>query len=329
MWDAAVAATRAVGYEGVGTVEFVVSDDECAFLEMNTRLQVEHGVTELVTGVDLVGLQLIVAAGRPLPFTQDDVAVTGHSVEVRLCAEVPRYDYRPAPGRVVHARWPDGDGVRVDAAVESGGAVSPAYDNLVAKVLAWGDDRATAVGRLRTAVRGGLELDGIETNRDLLAAALGDADFVAGRTSTDYLDRHADVVAAAVDPVVQRHHAGRGRSLPRPPPGRPIARPRGPARLAQRRPCPPPGPFRRRRFEPVRWWAVGVGQPAARPPRRARRRTRRPGRAARPRHLGRRRGHRSDDRHRRSGRRRRRRPASSPRPRPDDRGELRPTVSRH
>ncbi len=207
MWDAAVAAAKAVAYEGVGTVEFVVSDDECAFLEMNTRLQVEHGVTELVTGVDLVGLQLAVAAGRPLPFTQDDITVTGHAVEVRLCAEVPRHDYRPAPGRVVHARWPDGDGVRVDAAVESGGAVSPAYDNLVAKLLAWGDDRATAVGRLRAAVRSRLELDGVETNRDLLAAALGEADFVAGRTRTDYLDAHRDVVAAAVDPVVQRRHA--------------------------------------------------------------------------------------------------------------------------
>jgi acetyl/propionyl-CoA carboxylase alpha subunit len=209
MWDAAVAATKAVAYEGVGTVEFVVSDDECAFLEMNTRLQVEHGVTELVTGVDLVQLQLAVAAGRPLPFRQDDVAVTGHAVEVRLCAEVPRHDYRPAPGRVVHARWPDGDGdaVRVDAAVESGGAISPAYDNLVAKLLAWGDDRATAVARLRAAVRSRLELDGVETNRDLLVAALGEVDFVAGRTSTDYLDAHPDVVDAAVDPVVQRHHA--------------------------------------------------------------------------------------------------------------------------
>ncbi|HEX4081464.1 MAG TPA: biotin/lipoyl-containing protein, partial [Acidimicrobiales bacterium] len=200
-------ATKAVAYEGVGTVEFVVSDDECAFLEMNTRLQVEHGVTELVTGVDLVGLQLTVAVGRPLPFTQDDVAVTGHAVEVRLCAEVPRHDYRPAPGRVVHARWPDGDDVHVDAAVESGGAISPAYDNLVAKILAWGDDRATAVARLRAAVRSRLELDGVETNRDLLVAALGEVDFVAGRTSTDYLDAHPDVVDAAVDPVGQRHHA--------------------------------------------------------------------------------------------------------------------------
>jgi propionyl-CoA carboxylase alpha chain len=207
MWDAAVAAAKAVAYEGVGTVEFVVGDDECAFLEMNTRLQVEHGVTELVTGVDLVGLQLAVAAGRPLPFTQDDIAVTGHAVEVRLCAEVPRHDYRPAPGWVVHASWPDGDGVRVDAAVESDGAVSPAYDNLVAKILAWGDDRATAVARLRAAVRSRLELDGIETNRDLLVATLGDADFCAGRTSTAYLDAHPDVVAAAVDPVVQRRHA--------------------------------------------------------------------------------------------------------------------------
>jgi propionyl-CoA carboxylase alpha chain len=217
MWAAAVEAARAVAYEGVGTVEFVVGGpgggaggggaEECAFLEMNTRLQVEHGVTELVTGFDLVQLQLAVAAGHPLPFAQDEVAVGGHAIEARLCAERPRDAYRPTPGTVAHARWPEGDGLRVDAAVETGSAVSAAYDSLVAKVMAVAEDRATAAARLRSALGGPLELDGVETNRALLAAVLGEADFLAGRTTTDYLERHPEVVAATLAPGVRRRHA--------------------------------------------------------------------------------------------------------------------------
>jgi len=210
MWEAAVKAARAVGYEGVGTVEFVVggeSGQECAFLEMNTRLQVEHGVTELVTGLDLVQLQLGVAAGLALPFTQDEVSIRGHAMEARLCAERPRDSYRPTPGRVIHARWPEGEGVRVDASVETGSVVSAAYDSLVAKIMAVGDRRETAAARLRAALGGPLELDGVETNRDLLAAVLEEADFLAGRTATDYLDFHPDVVAAALPAWVRSRHA--------------------------------------------------------------------------------------------------------------------------
>ena len=176
MWDAAVAAAKAVAYVGVGTVEYLVEADGFYFLEMNTRLQVEHGVTELVTGLDLVGLQLAVASGRPLPLSQAEVEVAGHAVEVRLCAERPREDYRPTPGTVAHVRWPEGPGLRTDRAVESGSVVSPAYDSLVAKLMAHGEDRAAAVGRLSLALRA-LELDGLETNRDLLGAVLDDAAF--------------------------------------------------------------------------------------------------------------------------------------------------------
>jgi len=210
MWEAAVKAAGAVGYEGVGTVEFVVggeSGEDCAFLEMNTRLQVEHGVTELVTGLDLVQLQIMVVAGLPLPFTQDEVSIRGHAIEARLCAERPRDSYRPTPGRVVHARWPEGQGVRVDAAVETGSVVSAAYDSLVAKVMAVGDRRETAAARLRAALGGPLELDGVETNRDLLAGVLEEADFLAGRTATDYLDLHPEVVAARLPAWVRRRHA--------------------------------------------------------------------------------------------------------------------------
>ncbi|MHB8219170.1 MAG: acetyl/propionyl/methylcrotonyl-CoA carboxylase subunit alpha [Acidimicrobiales bacterium] len=210
MWQAAVDAARAVGYEGVGTVEFVVGgpdDGSCAFLEMNTRLQVEHGITELVTGVDLVVLQLRVAAGFPLGFTQDEVNVSGHAVEARLCAERPTEDFRPTPGPVLHARWPTGEGIRVDAGVETGSVVSAAYDSLVAKIMAWAADRDTALSRLRAALGGPLEVDGLETNRAMLAAVIDDADFRSGRPATDYLDRHPEVVGAGPDHEIRRRHA--------------------------------------------------------------------------------------------------------------------------
>jgi acetyl/propionyl-CoA carboxylase alpha subunit len=207
MWAAAVAAARAVGYESAGTVEFLVSGTECFFLEMNTRLQVEHGVTELVTGLDLVQLQLDVAAGNALPLAQDQVVVRGHAVETRLCAEVPAEDYRPAPGRVVHARWPAAEGVRVDAGYESGSVVNATYDSLVAKIMAWGVDRGQAIARSRLALAA-VELDGVETNREMLAAVLADGDFVAGAVSTAYLEDHPDVVSAALpDTDAVRHVA--------------------------------------------------------------------------------------------------------------------------
>ena len=171
MWDAAVAVAQTVGYVGAGTVEYLVEGSDFYFLEMNTRLQVEHGVTELVTGLDIVGLQLAVAAGRPLPLGQSEVAAQGHAVEVRLCAERPREEYRPTPGTSTHVRWPEGPGLRADRAIESGSVVSPAYDSLVAKLMAHGQDRPTAIGRLSRALRA-LELDGLETNRELLGAVL-------------------------------------------------------------------------------------------------------------------------------------------------------------
>jgi acetyl/propionyl-CoA carboxylase alpha subunit len=211
MWSAAVAAARAVAYEGVGTVEFVVGGSAegtgAWFLEMNTRLQVEHGVTELITGVDLVRLQLALADGAPLPFTQDEVTVGGHAVEVRVCAERPRDGYRPTPGPVLHARWPVGPGVRVDAGVETGSVVSAAYDSLLAKVMAVGEDREEAVARLGAALGSPLELDGVETNRLMVRAVLGEADFAAGRISTDYLEHHPNVVAATLPPEARRHQA--------------------------------------------------------------------------------------------------------------------------
>ena len=206
MWDAAVAAAKAVAYVGVGTVEYLVDANGFYFLEMNTRLQVEHGVTELVTGLDLVGLQLAVASGRPLPLSQAEVEVTGHAVEVRLCAERPREDYRPTPGTVAHVRWPEGPGLRTDSAVEPGSEVSPAYDSLVAKLMAHGEDRVAAVGRLSLALRA-LELDGLETNRDLLGAVLDDAAFRRGDVDVHYLEGRPDLRDARPADAVSRRHA--------------------------------------------------------------------------------------------------------------------------
>jgi acetyl/propionyl-CoA carboxylase alpha subunit len=206
MWQAAIAAAQSVGYVGVGTVEFLVDGSEFYFLEMNTRLQVEHGVTELVTGLDLVGLQLTVAAGLPLGLTQEQVVVSGHAVEARLCAERPREDYRPTPGLATHARWPSGVGLRTDAAIESGSTVSSSYDSLVAKVMAHGDGRDQAVDRLWRALRA-LELDGLETNRALLGAVLADPVFRRGEAGIDYLDGRPDLRDAGLDEEVRRRHA--------------------------------------------------------------------------------------------------------------------------
>ena len=206
MWDAAVAAAKAVAYVGVGTVEYLVDENGFYFLEMNTRLQVEHGVTELVTGLDLVGLQLAVASGHPLLVAQAEVEVSGHAVEVRLCAERPREDYRPTPGTVTHVRWPEGPGVRTDSAIESGSVVSPAYDSLVAKLMAHGEDRAAAVGRLSLALRT-VELDGLETNRALLGAVLDDAAFGRGEVDVHYLERRQDLRDARLPDAVCRRHA--------------------------------------------------------------------------------------------------------------------------
>jgi propionyl-CoA carboxylase alpha chain len=206
MWHAAIVAAQSVGYQGVGTVEFLVDGGAFYFLEMNTRLQVEHGVTELVTGLDLVGLQLSVAAGLPLPFTQGQVVTSGHAIEARLCAERPREDYRPTPGLATHVRWPKGTGLRVDAAIESGSSVSPSYDSLVAKVMAHAEGRPAAIAGLRRAMRS-LELDGLETNRSLLAAVLSDDVFASGDAAINYLDERADLRDAALPEDVRYRHA--------------------------------------------------------------------------------------------------------------------------
>jgi propionyl-CoA carboxylase alpha chain len=201
--DGAVALARHVGYEGAGTVEFMVGVDAhdaatITFLEVNTRLQVEHPVTEAVTGLDLVELQLRVAANEPLQISQDDVTFTGHAIEVRVVAEDPAAGWMPSTGRI--GRFWIGDatpgGVRVDTGVRDGAEISSEYDSLVAKVIAHAPTRADAARRLARALRSS-QITGIRTNLDALVAILGEADFLAADTPTAYLDEHPAVVASS------------------------------------------------------------------------------------------------------------------------------------
>ena len=189
MGEAAVAVAGAVGYSNAGTVEFLLDrTGQFYFLEMNTRLQVEHPVTELVTGLDLVREQIRIASGEPLDPALDGLEPSGHAIEVRLYAEDPYRGFAPSPGRIEQLRWPDGPGVRVDGGVYEGGEVSIHYDPLLAKLIVWGADRSQALARLERAL-GELRIEGIHTTRPLFLALLRDRDFLAGNLDTGMLDR--------------------------------------------------------------------------------------------------------------------------------------------
>jgi propionyl-CoA carboxylase alpha chain len=188
--DAAVAAGRAIGYEGAGTVEFLLDEDrQFYFLEVNTRLQVEHPVTEMVTGLDLVDLQLRVASGEPLPSEVYAAQIAGAAIEVRLYAEDVNEGFLPDSGRLHRFKIPAGPGVRVDSGVEDGSIVSVHYDAMIAKVIAHGRDRQQACSRLALTLENA-QLHGVITNRDLLVGILRETEFVAGKTDTAYLERH-------------------------------------------------------------------------------------------------------------------------------------------
>ncbi|MGR3760397.1 acetyl/propionyl/methylcrotonyl-CoA carboxylase subunit alpha [Roseobacteraceae bacterium NS-SX3] len=190
MGAAAVEAARAIGYAGAGTVEFLLdADGSFYFLEMNTRLQVEHPVTEMVTGLDLVALQIRVARGEPLGLTQDDVALSGHAIEVRLYAEDPAQDFLPQAGRIALWQPPGGPGVRVDAGIVTGQEVPPFYDPMLAKVIAQGATRTEALQRLQAAMRD-LVLFGPATNRDFLLQVLAQPAFGSGGATTAFIAEH-------------------------------------------------------------------------------------------------------------------------------------------
>jgi geranyl-CoA carboxylase alpha subunit len=195
MGAAAVEAARDIDYLGAGTVEFLLDDGgDFYFLEMNTRLQVEHPVTEMITGLDLVALQIQVAEGRPLGLTQEDVCFTGHAIEARLYAEDEAQDFLPCTGRI--ERWvpPQGDGVRVDSGIRSGLEVTPYYDPMIAKIVAWGDTREIARHRLMQALND-TAIFGLTTNRRFLADMLGRDAFAAGAATTAFIGEEFDAGA--------------------------------------------------------------------------------------------------------------------------------------
>ncbi len=199
--EAAVACARAVEYEGAGTVEFLVeggpltANSAWYFIEMNTRLQVEHPVTEAITGLDLVEWQLRVAAGEPLPLRQEEIAMSGHAVEARLCAEDPAGGFLPSTGPIVRFDPPDGEGIRVDSGVEQGSVISPYYDSMIAKLIASGPDRATAIARLAQALERTL-VAGPKTNAAFLHALLKHPAFAEGAMDTGLIGRELTSLTA-------------------------------------------------------------------------------------------------------------------------------------
>ena len=189
MSQAAIRSAQAVGYVGAGTVEFLVDEGQhFYFMEMNTRLQVEHPVTELITGIDLVEWQLRIATGAHLPKAQSDILQHGTAMEARLYAEDPDHGYLPSVGRITHLRWPDpAPGLRLDVGVDAGDEVSTFYDPMLGKVVAWGESRGAAVDRLHEALRD-IEIVGVTTNRALLTSVLADEEFRRGGMTTSFLE---------------------------------------------------------------------------------------------------------------------------------------------
>jgi acetyl-CoA carboxylase biotin carboxylase subunit len=187
MCRVAVQAAQAVGYVGAGTVEFLLaSDGSFYFLEMNTRLQVEHPITEMVTGIDLVAAQLRIAGGEPLGFVQDDIRQTGHAIECRIYAEDPANNWAPSPGKIRGYREPGGPWVRVDSGVYGGANVSLFYDPMVAKLIVWGVDRNQAIQRTQRALLE-FRIRGIATNTAFFRQLLADPDFISGEYDTGFL----------------------------------------------------------------------------------------------------------------------------------------------
>ncbi len=187
MAEAALTVARSVKYENAGTVEFLLQDGQFYFIEMNTRIQVEHPVTEMVTGIDLIKEQIRIAAGLPLSFSQEDILFRGHSIECRVNAEDP-VTFTPSPGLITSYHPPGGPGVRVDTAVHSDCRISPYYDSMVAKLITYGNNRDEAISRMRRSLEV-MVVEGIKTTIPLQLRIMNDADFQKGNFSTKYLSR--------------------------------------------------------------------------------------------------------------------------------------------
>ena len=189
MGDTAVRAAKAAKYENAGTIEFLLDKDKFYFMEMNTRIQVEHPVTEWVTGIDLVKEQLKIASGMPLEIAQEDVRIQGHAIECRINAENPQKNFRPSPGTIQGAHFPGGNGIRVDTCVYNGCKIPPYYDSMLAKLIVHAGNRKDAIAKMQSAL-GEVIIDGIDTNIDYQYEILKDEDYQSGNFDTGFLASH-------------------------------------------------------------------------------------------------------------------------------------------
>jgi acetyl-CoA carboxylase biotin carboxylase subunit len=196
--NAAATLARSIGYQNAGTIEFIYDNDSADyyFLEMNTRIQVEHPITEMITGVDLVAQQLLIARSEPLPFKQSDIKLTGHAIECRINAESPQFGFRPCPGRIDHWQAPAGPGVRMDTHCYSGYLVPPYYDSLLAKLIVHGADRAEAASRMKQALAS-FQVSGIDTGTPFLETVIDDPEYLQGQVNTRWLEKKLERYSAA------------------------------------------------------------------------------------------------------------------------------------
>lgn len=190
MGEVAVRAAKAAHYESAGTIEFLLDKDKkYYFMEMNTRIQVEHGVTELVTGIDLIKEQIFIAAGEKLRFKQKDIQIQGHAIECRLNAENPEKNFMPCPGKIEFLHLPGGNGVRIDSAIYAGYQIPPNYDSMIAKIMVYGKDRDTAIDKMRSAL-GEVNVEGIITNLDYQYEIINHPVFRSGDVTTGFLEEY-------------------------------------------------------------------------------------------------------------------------------------------
>ncbi len=191
MGEVAILASRSVNYENAGTIEFLVHDGEFYFIEMNTRIQVEHPVTEMVTGIDIVQEQIRIAAGKELSIKQEDITLSGHSIECRINAEDPKFDFRPSPGKIGLLHVPSGPGVRFDSFVYTGYQIPPYYDSMLGKVIVHAKTRAEAIIKMRATLEE-LVIDGVKTNQDFCYMILNNSDYIKGSFDTGFILKAID-----------------------------------------------------------------------------------------------------------------------------------------
>ena len=190
MGEVAVKAAKAVNYENAGTIEFLLDKDKnFYFMEMNTRIQVEHPVTEMVSGIDLIKEQICIAAGEPLSVQQKDIEIRGHAMECRINAEDPERHFMPCPGKITDLHLPGGNGIRVDTAVYNDYAIPPYYDSMIAKIIVYDKDRRSAIRKMISAL-GEVAIEGVKTNVDFLYELLNQPDFQEGNITTDFIPQH-------------------------------------------------------------------------------------------------------------------------------------------